>query len=62
MQSRHEPPNKGERNESKEADMIKKERNSVCSSTKNPLTEDVNICLPEPFETNYHIQLSFAVL
>jgi hypothetical protein len=27
-----------------------------------PLTEDVNMYLPVPFETNYQTQLSFAVL
>jgi hypothetical protein len=34
-----------------------KERNK-----KNPLNEYVNACLPEPFETNYQVQLSFAGL
>lgn len=48
--------------QSKDAETAKKERNSVRSWAQNPLTEDVNICLAEPFETDHQIQLSFAML
>jgi hypothetical protein len=45
------------RNKTEEADMTK-----IIKKRNNPLNEYVNVCLPEPFETNYHVQLSFAVL
>jgi len=42
--------------------MKKKRERNTKTKKKKPLKEYVNACLPEPFETNYQVQLSFAGL